>query len=200
MTTVARVVRVALLTILAVATVSACAVLAPTRTAPPVETLETWSAQPLPPSADLAAKFLDPQNGCHLGIEGGIPLALLQDRRTEWTAAFIASDPTIFGVCFISTIGGSSGAANDPLLPTDELLTAEYRNVFEVSPGVNARVVAGRAPDAARVAIELLNGESIIASVGNGYWLGWWPQNAGASHVTAFDADGVEIASVEVEP
>lgn len=181
-------------------TLAACSVVnqvLPTVVPPASDTFATWSAEPLPAAAELLAAFHDPVAGCHLGT--GNPRLLVTDRRTEWTAAFLVSDATIFGVCFHSTLGGGIGGSDDPLEPSNAPLTYDYQNVHEMEPGVVARVLAGRSPDASRVTIELNDGSSLVASVANGYWLGWWPQNAVAVKVIAFGDSGAELASVAVE-
>jgi hypothetical protein len=51
---------------------------------------------------------------------------------------------------------------------------------------------------ASEVEIRLTDGQSMTASLANGYWLAWWPGSALAVRVVARDAAGVVLADVAV--
>jgi hypothetical protein len=53
------------------------------------------------------------------------------------------------------------------------------------------------APNVAAVKIGRADGIEIVASVGNGYWLSWWPGVAPAVRIQALDGAGVALAVLD---
>jgi hypothetical protein len=51
---------------------------------------------------------------------------------------------------------------------------------------------------ASQVEIRLTDGQSMTASLANGYWLAWWPGTTLAARVVARDAGGAVLADVAV--
>jgi hypothetical protein len=166
---------------------------------PTEDSLSTWSDRPLAPSPDLATRATDPNSTCSAGHDGLPVRILLQDRRTEATAAFLVAGATTFGSCLVTSAGGGSGGGSGPLPgPMTRPLTIDANGGGGVGAG-DARELGGRVdPKASSVVIELADGRSVVASLANGYWLAWWPGSVPAEHVVATDGAGTEVASVEV--
>jgi hypothetical protein len=166
---------------------------------PSPDRLTQWSPLPLPPDPVLAAAALQGRSACSSGDDGAAVKILLQDRRTPQTAAFLFAGPKTFGSCLITAAGGmSSGGSGPALHPMDGKLSVDDNGAGGVGES-SVRQLGGRvAPDAAQVRIVLTDGREVVASLGNGYWLAWWPDTARADHVVALDAAGAEIASTEV--
>jgi hypothetical protein len=165
---------------------------------PTADNFATWSETPLAPDPNLAAVARDPNSSCNGGPGTGQVQILLQDRRTSQTAAFLFSGPNVFGSCIVTAGGNSSGGSGPSLEPMIGAISID-NNGAGGADGESVRELGGRvAPNAAQVVIQLTDGRSIHASVGNGYWLAWWPDTARAERVVATDAGGAEIASTEV--
>jgi len=165
---------------------------------PNEDPLSTWSDRPLAPSADLAARATDPSSACSAGHDGLPVRTLLQDRRTEATAAFLVAGMTTFGGCIVTSGGASGGGSGPAPAAMTESLTIDENGGGGVG-AAEVRELGGRvAPTATRVVIELADGRSVTASLGNGYWLAWWPDPVLAERVIATDGAGAEVASVEV--
>ncbi len=63
------------------------------------------------------------------------------------------------------------------------------------------RVVFGRAEQRLdRIEIVTTDNKTVTASIGQGYFLAWWPSNANASEVRAFDAAGNIVDGIELAP
>ncbi|MEO8469325.1 MAG: hypothetical protein ABI573_06620 [Chloroflexota bacterium] len=162
----------------------------------PEDDLSTWSAIPLPPDAGLTAQVVSGQSACK-DPNGGPIRVLLQDRRTALTAAFLVSGKDLFGSCFVTAQGGSSGGSGPLPDPMTAALSIDDSGFGNVAAGT-ARELGGRvAAGVTRVVVELKDGRMVTASVVGGYWLAWWPNDVAASAVTAFDAAGAEIVIVE---
>ena len=170
----------------------------------PAEDLSTWSLTPLPPDAALAASAIGENGACRMddptdNIVAPIPQILVQDRRTQNTAAFLVLSPQHFGDCTITRSGSSGGGYGPPLGPMNAKLTIENTSSGTVGDG-NANTLGGRiAIPGVRVVVELDDGRHVPASVANGYWLMWWPSTTGASRVVALSPDNAELASLEVK-
>lgn len=165
---------------------------------PTPDNFAAWSETPLAPDPNLAVVALDPKSSCHAGAGGGQIQILLQDRRTSQTAAFLFSGPNVFGSCIVTANGNSSGGSGPPLDPMVGAISIDDNGAGGAG-GESLRELGGRvAPTASRVVIHLTDGRSILASIGGGYWLAWWPDTARAERVVATDASSAEIASSEV--
>jgi hypothetical protein len=167
--------------------------------APPVDDLSTWSPVPLAPDQALADRISSGQTSCIPGPQGGPVRVLLQDRRTAWTAAFLFTAAGVFGSCFVTKASGGSGGGSGPRPePMAANLSIDDNGFGDVAGG-QAHDLGGRiAVGVASVRVELAGGGTATASVGNGYWLAWWPGNVVATKVRAFGADGAEIESLDV--
>ena len=63
-----------------------------------------------------------------------------------------------------------------------------------------ARSLGGRVINpAGRARVNPADGRLVLASIGNGYWLAWWPDTTAATTVVASDATGAILATVPVE-
>lgn len=166
---------------------------------PTEDTLATWSDHPLPPDAALAASAASEMTSCKGDPDAGRVRVLLQDRRTQQSAAFLVADQNSFGSCFVSSGAGVTSGSRGPLPgPMSAALVIDENSEGEVGAG-KVRLLGGRAANgAAQVIVELADGRSVVASIGNGFWLAWWPDTSLARRVVANDATGAEIASAEV--
>jgi hypothetical protein len=166
---------------------------------PTQDMLSMWSDRPLAPSADLAARATDPGSPCSAGHDRLPVQVLLQDRRTEVTAAFLIAGATTFGSCILTSAGGGSGGGSGPALGAMNGQITIDANGSGGAGGAEARELGGRvAGNAASVVIDLSDGRSVTASIGNSFWLAWWPGSIPAERVVALDAAGAEISSIEV--
>jgi hypothetical protein len=169
---------------------------------PPSEDLSTWSDTPLPPDPALDAKAMEAQSSCQGSPDAGAPMrVLIQDRRTQWTAAFLMSGPGQFGSCLLTTAGGMSGGGSGPALGamTAEL-TIDDRSSGDIGDG-DAQELGGRVvQNAASVVVNFDGGRAVTASLRDGYWLAWWPAGPLAESVTARDGSGAAIVTIEVLP
>jgi hypothetical protein len=186
------------MTVLAVASLATGCALARVQQ-PEADTLATWSEHPLPPDAAMAAKAVSDQSSCTVEDKDRPIRVLIQDRRTPQSAAFLFAGRAAFGSCFVTTGGGGTSGGSGPL-PGDLTipLVIDENGSGDVGSGT-ARILGGRvANGATQVVVELADGRSVFASVGNGYWLAWWPDTSKANRVVAKDASGAEISTVGV--
>jgi len=188
-------VRLLVVGLVAAAAVSGCWV---TRVeGPPQDDLSTWSTTPLPPSGELAAKAADPNGSCTAGPDGEHVTVILQDRRTEWTAAFIFRGATTFGSCMVTSQASSGGSGPLPE-PMGSALSIDV-NGFGSGTSGEVHELGGRvAADVSAVTIALADGRTVTASVGGGHWLAWWPGDVDATSVTGLDAAGQAVVEEEV--
>jgi hypothetical protein len=184
----------------AMSALSACGAYSAAPTAVPTpDMFASWSDRPLPPDPNLTAKMLDPVHGCQLGMQGAAPNIILQDRRTESTAAFLVSDRTVFGMCLGNAAGTLFGAAGNPIVGMTGSISIDDQNQADAGNGQTVFWLSGRvAAGATQVRITLTDGRAVTASLWNGYWLAWWPINANAARVAASDAAGKELGSLAV--
>jgi hypothetical protein len=166
--------------------------------------LSTWSRTPLPPDAGLAAKAVADGGACRMddptdNITDPAPQVLIQDRRTQDTAAFLVASATHFGDCMITRSNGASGGGyGPPLGPTNEKLTIDSQGSGGLGAG-GANVLGGRLQvPAVKVVVILGDNRAVTASVANGFWLAWWPNNVAGQQVIAFAADGTALATLKV--
>jgi hypothetical protein len=187
--------RLLAVSLVAAAAVSGCWV---TRVeGPPQDDLSTWSNTPLPPSVELASQAADPNGSCTAGPDGERVTVILQDRRTEWTAAFIFRGATTFGSCIVTSQASSGGSGPLPE-PMRSALSIDV-NGFGTGSSGDIHELGGRvAADVTAVTISLADGRTVIASVGGGHWLAWWPGDADATNVTGLDAAGQAVVEEEV--
>ena len=168
---------------------------------PSPDTLDTWSDRPLPPSAELSQHALGANSPCIVVDEPAVqPLRLLvQDRRTESTAAVFMSSPGHFCSALISLNAGSGSGIGPALEPTGEAITIDDRGGGTVGDTFAEQLGGRVSVPAAEVVIRFADGSSIVASTANGYWLAWWPKvEVLAERVVALDAIGAEVAGVDV--
>lgn len=75
-------------------------------------------------------------------------------------------------------------------------LIVDERSAGSVGSGA-ATLLAGRAqPNVAQVLVDLPDGRTVEASLGNGFWLSWWPVDAAPVRVRALDAGGDVLATL----
>lgn len=164
---------------------------------PNPDNMAAWSDRPMAPDPNLTKLALDSPSSCAGDPNDGPIRVLLQDRRTPQTAAFLVTSLSRFGSCIV-TSGGSSGGSGPLPGPMTGRLTIDA-NGFGTASDTEVRHLGGRvANTASQVVIKLADGRSVIASIGNGYWLAWWPNTTFAERVVASDATGAEIANVKV--
>ncbi|MBI2777332.1 MAG: hypothetical protein HYX57_08775 [Chloroflexi bacterium] len=186
-----------LLTGLAVAMLAA-GCLASRVAAPPTDDLSAWSATPLAPDADLAAKAADANGSCTAGPGGGPVRIILQDRRTERTAGFLFLGASTFGSCFVTASGNSSGGSGPLPDPMTAAVSIDTGGFGDVADG-QARSIGGRGQAGVNgVLVGLADGRVVTATVAEGYWLAWWPNDVKATIVTGIDAAGQPVARLSV--
>lgn len=158
-----------------------------------------WSTVPLAPDPALTARVVRGETACNLDPASGPMRILVQDRRTQQTAAFLVASTTRFGSCTVTGSGGASSGGSDPM---PEAMTGPLTiddNGHGGLGGGDVWELGGRvAPGAARVTVQLADGREVVTSQANGYWLAWWPFLGPAVRVIATDASGNEIANLEV--
>jgi hypothetical protein len=151
--------------------------------------LSTWQRAPIPPDPRIAAMATE---ACRPLDENFVVQVILQDRRTESTAAFLLAGPGWTGSCLTSLAGGGAGSdwRSGPLEVMDDPIVVDERSTGDVAEGT-ASILGGRtAADVGRVEIVLDDGGVVTASVGAGHWLAWWPGTVTADRITATSADG----------
>lgn len=121
-------------------------------------------------------------------------------------SAYVLAGPnshglTIVDVCqlyrntSVGTVGGGGGGTVGP--PLDLSLSLDQGGTT-VSDHPSERLYAGRVgPTVARVAATLASGTAIEAKVSNGCYLVWARTGKDAVKITAYDAVGAEIRSIE---
>jgi hypothetical protein len=166
---------------------------------PPVDDFSTWSAEPLPPDVALQAAAARRDSSCSAGPEGEPVRILVQDRRTEWTAAFLFAGLTTFGNCFLTSAAGVSSGGSGPLpAPISDALSIDVDSFGDVAGG-KVRELGGRLdPEITSVVVTLADGATVTASVANGFWLAWWPTDVAAASISGFDGAGDEVFTLEV--
>jgi hypothetical protein len=197
-----RAVQAAALHIVAAAALAGCGAAAFPVGTP--DSLETWNARPLPPDPAMAAVAIGENGPCLMGDAGAVdpplvPQILVQDRRTPNIAGFLVQSATHFGSCIVSRSSGMAGGGyGDPLGPMTSNLTIDSQGRGTVGDG-EAEELGGRvALPGAQVVVRLENGQNVMASVANGFWLAWWPASNRATSVVAVDGSGGQLARVEV--
>jgi hypothetical protein len=165
----------------------------------PVEDFSTWSKLPLPADQGLMARALQEPSSCVATADGQPLHLLLQDRRTAWTAAFLFTAGTQFGSCFVTTAQGGAVGGSGPLPEAMIGALSIDENAEGGVASANAHDLGGRMADpVATVSVVLEDGQVVVASVGSGYWLAWWPINARATSVHGLDASGAEVERLTV--
>ena len=165
-----------------------------------------WSATPSPvPSAQtmkLGDACASKIANAHLPLSLHSPQPLLSEARGSSRAVLLGDDAKHVGIC-ISQSGNIRGwrlSGIYVLGPPSGTLT------IDAVPGVTggsdaARAAFGRvSSDAASVVVDTFDGRRVIASVGSGMFLAWWPSGADVAQVTALTASGATLATASYSP
>ena len=166
---------------------------------PDLDTLAGWQARPLAPDAQLA-QHASQQEACRSGqLDGVLVRVLLQDRRTESTAAFLVAGPGFTGSCLVSLQGGNAGGGSTDVAPAPLMgaIVVDEQSSGTVGAGTGSLIGGRIAANLAAVRIELSSGLAVEASIGGGHWLAWWPGDATALRITALDAGGSAVATLD---
>ena len=117
---------------------------------------------------------------------------MLQDQRTASTAAFLLAGGGMIGSCMTTLAGGAGGSGwySGPAQPMLGKIGIDEQSTGDLGSATAALLGGRAAMDIIKVEITLTDGTSFPASVGNGHWLAWWPQNVLADTITATSADG----------
>ena len=155
----------------------------------------TWQPVPRSPEAWIAAREAQ---ACGLSnISDRTDSLQLLDVRGQSSAALFVSN-SAYGTCVMSwdnggavhyvnvADGGTSGT------PGQDGLDVMRRRSFD---GRYLLLVGHAPPETARVTIETDSGET-TASLGNGYYLAFWPTSTAITQIVAFAADGSALASI----
>lgn len=166
---------------------------------PPEDTLASWSDHPLAADPALATQAMAAHSACLMDTPVGQLRILIQDRRTSQTAAFLVAAPTMFGSCIVTSgSGASSGGGGLPPGAMAGAISIDA-NGSGGAAGAQARLLGGRVVStASQVTVNLADGRTVVASLGGGYWLAWWPDTTSATSVGATDPSGASVGTVEV--
>lgn len=120
------------------------------------------------------------------------------EKRGSTTSALLFSGSGL-GVC-VGSEGQRYGALLDlPAQPTSASAVSVGLAVTVAGPEPTG-VVAGRVgTDVASVTLKTTDGRSMQATTQDGYFLAWWPSTARADSLTAFRADGSEVANLDTD-
>lgn len=164
---------------------------------PSPDSFETWSRTPLAPDPQMAKLALE-QSSCRGGLDAAVPLTIvLQDRRTSSTAAFFLTAPGHFGSCLISAGGAGGGSSTNVIPALRGVITVDEQGSGTAGAVTSVTLGGLVTPDVAAVRIDLDDGQQVQASVGNGYWLAWWPGVAAGVRVAALDGAGVIVGVLD---
>jgi hypothetical protein len=164
---------------------------------PSADPFSTWSRTPLPPSQELATLALE-RESCLGGLQGEPALTIvLQDRRTESTAAFFVTGPDIFGSCVVSASGAGGGTWTNEMPTLTGVVTVDEMGHGTTGTSTTDTLGGLVAQNVALVKVGLRDATEVIATVDNGYWLSWWPGGEPAQVVRAIDTDGVIVGVLD---
>lgn len=160
--------------------------------------LKGWQARPLPPDLSLA-QFAVGQDVCRAGQPAGFAVrVLLQDRRTEWTAAFLVEGAGFTGSCAVSRGGNAGGSGRtDGREQFVGSIVVDERSSGSLGQGSGTLLGGRSAAPVATVLIDLPDGRTVEASVGGGYWLAWWPGESSAVRIRALNAADMVLATLD---
>src|SRR5262245_22428695 len=168
----------------------------------PQDNFSTWQTTPLPPDPalnELAAGI----SSCRIDLADGDQLEIvLQDRRTQWTAAFLVKGPTTVGSCYASSSGGGAGGGSMPANQLDALdqpIVVDEDGSGGAGEGALTFLGGRIAPNVVNVIVVVPGVPEFLASVGNGHWLGWWPGSDRATRVFGRGADGRQVFALSWE-
>jgi hypothetical protein len=183
--------------------------------APSPDDLAGWSSTPLPPDPRLAV-IAGTNEACQsrsVFLNATLPppftepmQVVVQDRRTSRTAGFVVATTGYVGSCVISTGGQGFGYLPEGTLAQIESGMAVAGAVSGLLGAGEGSWVWGRAEARiASIGIDLASQLHVVddddrmveASLGRGYWIGWWPDAATAVVITGRDAQGKIVASMK---
>jgi hypothetical protein len=128
-----------------------------------------------------------------------LPTAMLTPRLAEQRGKFSAvllAGPGVMGVCVTGDHTELFGQGTVDPMP------AVGKVVLDAAPGPvgdggPVRMAFGRVTaDVAKVRITAADGRTVTSSVGNGFYLAWWPSGAGPKQVDAIDPAGQTVQSI----
>lgn len=169
---------------------------------------QAWTAVPLPQDSTIIARA---EAACGSGgtngkapgmgpIDEGLPLSVV-DARVNTAIAFF-TDGHRFATCQFSW--GSDGTVGSAVSGQGVLASSDASSVDvltgESSPGDSSKVMLliGHAGlGATRVTIHLASGIDVTASVGNGYYLAWWPEPQSVVSIETADISGRTLQVLE---
>jgi hypothetical protein len=164
---------------------------------PTQDPLTAWARLPLPADPRVAQAAMT--NSACQGEQGRQLQIVLQDQRTASTAAFLTAGGGLTGSCLVTLTGGAGAGSlrSAPLDPIKDAIAVDERSTGGAG-GASATLLGGRTkPGVARVVITLADGSTLDASVGSNHWLGWWPLSLEPKHVTAYDASGTVLQTLD---
>ena len=164
-----------------------------------------WTSHPRPQDSTiiaLAEQGCGPGgvNGKSLGtgpIDEGLPLNVV-DARGNTAAAFF-TDGTRYSLCRFSwdndgrivlansVLGGF--ATHEPS-SLDILVAAGSNDSYSL-------IIGHTGPGAAKVSVDLGSGDQVTASVGNGFYLAWWPDHQTVVKVSSSSNAGVVLGILD---
>lgn len=158
----------------------------------------SWTAVPgqLGPAATQALGASCAQSlQQHFKDANGLAPALGEQRGKF--SAVVLGDAANVGVC-VNVNGILGGFSTRSPIPAGSAL------VLEAAPGLLTGPDAARAaygevsPQVTRVVVTTQDGRTVTASVGGGYFLGWWPSGADPATIAAYDAAGAQLSRLTV--
>lgn len=163
--------------------------------------LGDWRPSPIQPDAALHASI---ESACHHDVGIGARTLAVTDIRGERVGAAVYADETSALVCHVQfdATGAASVTMIAPLEVTapplaNESITLGAMAVLE-DAGRQRTLLAGQTGAAAKAVIAGFDDESeVVASLGRGWYLAWWPGTALPGGVGAVDSRRLVIASLD---
>jgi hypothetical protein len=213
------------LAVVPVIAVAAVAVFVGAMILAPPSAFATWTAVPTPvdpafveqmerncatdrPPDDLSS--IDPQTRAEMEAQQEIfeslPLVVVDRRGRAAVALFAERRPDGQAVVTCMTIaeveggppvnggGGSATAAMES--PPDGPLRLISALRDQSDAGIYTAYIGHVDPEVVQVTVERNSGDSVIASVANGYFVAWWPGEAHATNLMAYGDGGRVLAEI----
>jgi hypothetical protein len=183
------------------------------QSATPAYALAAWTAQPTPADQTQIAAA---ENHCSAtfgqaavswpaaGQKGGPPEAggpwspELVDTRGDLTLT-LYSNATQWMACLNSpsfvSINSVSGTGGPPV--ADNSATLDYLSIREASGGAYTVAVGRSGSAVSGVGLQRADGSVVAATVGDGHFAAWWPENEGVSALSVTTASGTQSYPVD---
>jgi hypothetical protein len=162
-----------------------------------------WQAVPFAP---LDARLTDAAEAACRDMDGAGPArvqVVLHDQRGAGVDTVILAGPAFLAECdtqlrtnaLVTSVGGSSAPFRGAP-PPDLAVTTELGTTMSGTGVPTRTVVGGRAgAGVARVVVAVADGRQVTASLGNGFYVAWWPGADTAVSIVVSGPDGSPVAT-----